>query len=417
MKHRTRALAVAVALLGVTAAMADGVYPPLLPPEKTIMAVMGSAPGLIAAREQIAVGEAINRRLRAGTHEWEAAFVTQQRKDPAGIGYHEQEIELQRQFRLPVKGSLDRHIGAKAAEAGKLAFADSWHEAGRVLVASWYDWLKGTYLTSLWQQQTETARQQLDAVAKRVAVGDAPRLDRDQAEAELGRVIAQQLDSARLAEAARLTLLEHFPGLDTTQVVGTALPVPPHVEGADDIWITRIVAENHEIELAQARADAAQLSLQRARQDRVGDPTLGLSYSKSIDGNIDLLRLRIAMPLGYAARDAEVALARSSAVKADAAVAQAHASVEAAARTDLLNARSSWRQWERLANVAKLSQAAAEGVSKAYAAGEVGISEVLTARRLAQDAQSLAVTAQLSAHEAYSRLRLDAHEIWALDEE
>ena len=410
-------IAAALGLLGGSAAVAGGIYPPLLPPEKAIMEVMGAAPELIAAREQIAVGQALNQKLRAGTHEWEAAFITQKRKDLAGIGYQEQEFELQRQFRVPGKGSVDRRIGAKVAEAGHLAFADSWHEAGRVLVASWYDWLKGAQTASLWQQQTETARQQRDAVAKRVAVGDAPRLDRDQAEAELGRVLALQLESARQAEAARLALLEHFPGLDTSQAAITALPEPPQLEGADASWIKRIVDENHEIELAQARADEAQLALQRARQDRVGDPTLGLSYSKSIDGNIDLLRLRVAVPLGYAARDAEVALARSNVIKADAAATQARASVEAAARTDLLNARSNWRQWERLASVARLSLTAAEGVSKAYAAGEVGIAEVLAARRQAQDAQLQAVTALLSAHEAYSRLRLDAHEIWALDEE
>ena len=312
---------------------------------------------------------------------------------------------------------VDRRIGAKAAEAGHLAYADSWHEAGRVLVAQWYEWLKGAQLANIWQLQAETARSQLDSVAKRVAVGDAPRLDRDQAEAELGRVLALQLESTRQAEAARLALLEHFPGLDTTQAVATALPEPPRVEGADETWVKRIVDENHEIELAQARADEAQLALKRARQDRVGDPTLGLSYSRSIDGNIDMLRLRVAVPLGLAARDAEVALARSKAIRADAAVTQAHASVEAAARTDLLNARSSWRQWERLATVSRLSQAAAEGVGKAYAVGEVGIAEVLAARRQAQDAQMQAASALLTAHETYSRLRLDAHEIWVLDEE
>jgi hypothetical protein len=318
---------------------------------------------------------------------------------------------------VPGKGMVDRRIGAKAAEAGHLAYADSWHEAGRVLVAQWYEWLKGAQLANIWQLQAETARSQLDSVAKRVAVGDAPRLDRDQAEAELGRVLALQLESTRQAEAARLALLEHFPGLDTTQAVATALPEPPRVEGADETWVKRIVDENHEIELAQARADEAQLALKRARQDRVGDPTLGLSYSRSIDGNIDMLRLRVAVPLGLAARDAEVALARSKAIRADAAVTQAHASVEAAARTDLLNARSSWRQWERLATVSRLSQAAAEGVGKAYAVGEVGIAEVLAARRQAQDAQMQAASALLTAHETYSRLRLDAHEIWVLDEE
>jgi hypothetical protein len=412
-----RALLALVACCAASQANAGGVYPPLLPPEKTVIEVMAAAPELVAAREQVAEGVALGRKRRAGPYEWEAAVVTQKRKDPAGLSYSEQEYELQRQFRIPGKGSLDRRIGAKTSEAGELAYADSWHEAGRVLVASWFDWQRAAQSALLWQQQADAARSQFEAVAKRVTVGDAPRLDRDQAEAEFGRVIALQMEAARQAEAARLVVLEHFPGLDTAQAPLAVLPDPPRLEGADEVWIKRIVAENHEIELAQARAAEAQLALERAGRDRIGDPTVGLAYSKSIDGNIDLLRLRIAMPIGFVGRDAEVALARSAATRANSALTQAHASVESAARTDLLNARSSWRQWERLANVARLSQAAADGVARAYAVGEVGIAEVLAARRQAQDSQLQSVTALLTAHETYSSLRLDANEIWSLEEE
>ena len=415
-RSRSRAALLAWAVVPM-AAVSAGLYPPLLPPQDKVMAAMESAPDLVAAREQIAEGAALRRKLRAGPHEWEAAVTTQRRKDNAGLGYSEQQYELQRQFRVPGKGMTDRRLGDKAAEAGELAYADSWHEAGRLLVTGWYDWLRAAQAAAAWQQQADAAREQATAVARRVAVGDAPRLDRDQAEAELGRVMAQQLEAARAAEAARLALLERFPGLELRDLSSGALPAPPPLEGSDDTWIRQIVAENHEIELAKARADEARLALERARRDRVGDPTVGLAYSKSIDGNFDLLRLRIAVPLGYSARDAEVALARSASVRADAVLQQAQASVEAAARTDLLNAHSSRRQWERLDKVAQLSQAAAEGVARAYAAGEVGIAEVLAARRQAQESQLQAGAALLTAHQTYSRLRLDAHEIWALDEE
>jgi len=397
-------------------ARSGGIYPPLLPPEQQVMAAMMAAPELVAAHEQISEGLAHRRKLRAGPNEWEAAVITQQRKDPAGLQYHEQEYELQRRFRIPGKGGLDSRLGTLTAEAGELAYADSWHEAGRLLVAAWFDWQRAAQSAALWQQQAETAQQQQQAISKRVAAGDAPRLDRDQADAEWGRVQAMQMEALRVAEAARLALLEHFPGLDTTQPLTADLPDPPQIEAADEVWIKRIVAENHEIELAQSRADQAQLLVRRAGLDRLADPTLGLSYSKSIDGNIDLLRLRIAVPFGYETRDADVALARSAANRANAALVQAHASVEAAARTDLLNARSSYRQWQRLAQVSQLTQTVAEGVAKAYAAGEAGVGEVLLARRNYQEARAQALTALLTAHETYARLRLDAHEILALEE-
>jgi outer membrane protein TolC len=404
------------ALVLAPLARSGGIYPPLLPPEQQVMAALLAAPDLVAAHEQIGEGVANNRKLRAGPHEWEAAVITQQRKDAAGLQYREQEYELQRRFRLPGKGGLDRRMGALTAEAGELAYADSWHEAGRLLIAAWFDWQRAARIAALWQQQAETAAQQQQAVSKRVVVGDAPRLDRDQADAELGRVQALQLESLRLAEAARLALLEHFPGLDTTQPLTADLPDPPQIEEADEVWVKRIVAENHEIELAQARADSAQLLVRRAGLERMADPSLGLSYSKSIDGNIDLLRLRIAVPLGYETRDADVALARSAANRANAALMQARASVETAARTDLLNAHSSYRQWQRLAQVSRLSQTVADGVAKAYAAGEAGVGEVLLERRQYQEAQAQTLTALLTAHETYARLRLDAHEILALAE-
>jgi hypothetical protein len=58
----------------------------------------------------------------------------------------------------------------------------------------------------------------------------------------------------------------------------------------------------------------------------------------------------------------------------------------------------------------------ADGTAKAYAAGETGVAELLLARRQHQEAQTQAMTALLSAHETYARLRLDAHEILALEE-
>ena len=83
---------------------------------------------------------------------------------------------------------------------------------------------------------------------------------------------------------------------------------------------------------------------------------------------------------------------------------------------DVLNARSSYRQWERLAAVAGQSSAAAESVTRAYAAGELGVAELLAARRQSLDAQLLATVSLLTAHESQARLQLDAHQLWALEE-
>ncbi len=53
-------------------------------------------------------------------------------------------------------------------------------------------------------------------------------------------------------------------------------------------------------------------------------------------------------------------------------------------------------------------------MARAYALGEIGLADVLTARRLAIEARLAAITAQLEAAQARYRLLLDAHQLWPL---
>lgn len=390
-------------------------YPPAIPPDAIVREALDSAPRIAAAREQVSIGQARERKLRAGSYEWEVAAMSQQRRDGAGNSYAEQQYELSRRWRLPGKAALDRRAGALAVEVGRNSYADAWHEAGRALLAGWFDWLREDRLAELLQRQVQLASGQFDAVERRVAAGDAPRLDADLAQAELGRVVALQLDAQRRAEAARLALVEQFPTLHLQVPQQIGRPVP--VEGSDDAWIRRIVAENHEIELARGLAEEAQVAASRARQDRMADPIVGLHFSSNIDQNRQVLGLRVALPIGTAARGAEAALARSNANVAAAELERTRSRVESAARLALLNARSGFLQWDRLSAAASQSRGVADSLARAYAAGELGMTELLAARRQALDAEQLQASAQLTAHEAYARLKLDAHELWSLAED
>ncbi len=401
-------------LLASGLATAASPYPSLLPPDAVVRTALSQAPLITAAHEQVAHGVARERKLRSGTYEWEVAAMTQERKDQAGARFSEQQYELTRRWRLPGKGALDRRICALAAAVGEFAYADAWHEAGRSLLAGWFDWLREERSAALLQEQASLAGKQLEAITRRVTAGDAPRLDQQLAEAELGRVVALQLEAARRAGSARIALLQDFPLLALQ--APSQLDEPSAVAGSDDQWIRQVVDENHEIELAQGRADEAQLAAVRAGRDRLADPTVGLHYSNNIDQNRNVIGVRIAIPLGLAGRGAEAAMARSAAAAAAAEAIQTRNSVEGAARRDVLNARSSYRQWERLADVARQSQAAADSVARAYAAGELGVSELLAARRQALDSQLLATVSLLTAHESQARLQLDAHQLWALEE-
>lgn len=390
---------------------ADAPYPPMLPPDTVARQALMRSAGVLVGQEQLAIGQARNKRLRAGPYEWEAAVMTQDRKEPTGLRYSEQQYELSRRWRLPGKGGLDRRIGAAALEVGENAYADAWHESARVLLAGWFSWLREESAAQTLAAQAELGQRELEAVTRRLARGDAARIDLQRVEAEQGRLLARQSEAVRKAEAARLELLRDFPDLDVKRPAHQ--PSPEALPGSDEEWIARIVDENHEIELANARAEEASIAAARARLDRLPDPLVGLHYSDNIDQNRNVLGIRIAVPLGFSGRSADAAVARSQSAVASAEADQARRGVEAAARVDVLNVHSRLSQWQRLSQAAAQASAAADAIGRAYELGELGLAELLAVRRQQLDARLEAGTASLDAHEALARLRLDAHQVWA----
>ncbi|MEN9705849.1 MAG: hypothetical protein RLZZ393_1728, partial [Pseudomonadota bacterium] len=171
---------------------AEAPYPPMLPPDTVARQALMRSAGVLVGQEQLAIGQARNKRLRAGPYEWEAAVMTQDRKEPTGLRYSEQQYELSRRWRLPGKGVLDRRIGAAALEVGENAYADAWHESARVLLAGWFSWLREESAAQTLAAQAELGQRELEAVTRRLARGDAARIDLQRVEAEQGRLLARQ---------------------------------------------------------------------------------------------------------------------------------------------------------------------------------------------------------------------------------
>jgi outer membrane protein TolC len=125
--------------------------------------------------------------------------------------------------------------------------------------------------------------------------------------------------------------------------------------------------------------------------------------------------VNVTVPLGGARRRAEYSIARSQANVAGQRAREVRLKVEADARRAVLAARSAHAQWTRLRDVAASSEANAAAVARGYSVGEFTVTELISARRQSLAAAQAATTAQLDAIEAVSRLRLDTHEIWALE--
>jgi len=73
--------------------------------------------------------------------------------------------------------------------------------------------------------------------------------------------------------------------------------------------------------------------------------------------------------------------------------------------------------WQASRHAGERLGRAAEMTARAYQLGEGSLSDLLTARRLANEAQLASRLAQLDALELRYRLLLDAHRLWDLDKD
>jgi outer membrane protein TolC len=82
-----------------------------------------------------------------------------------------------------------------------------------------------------------------------------------------------------------------------------------------------------------------------------------------------------------------------------------------------LQAVKSFETWQQAHESAQAICRNAEMVARAYTLGESSLSDSLSARRIALESSLAEHLAQLDANEARYRLMLDAHQLWAQDEE
>jgi outer membrane protein TolC len=385
-------------------------YLQVLPSEAEVRRALQSSTQIAASRDQMDIAAARSRQLRAGSYEWTLGATGQRRTDPQGVPYDEQTYEISRGVRLWGKAQLDRALGNQTVAIGEYAFADNWHEAGRTLLSGWFEWLRARRTTAVVQEQAKLVEKQLGAVHSRVRAGDAPALEEQLAQAEVDRQSASLIAAQQQEQEAALRLQRVFPDLALPAIVN--IDTPQMLPGPDEDWVGRILADNHELSLADGQREQAGLIARRVGRDRIPDPTVGVRYSHNFDGNRRVVGLTISVPLGGPARSAAYSAALAEASVAGQKAKDVRLKVEADARRATLTMRSTNLQWQQLQQVASRSRNAAEALTKGYSLGEFTITELLLARRQALEAEMTASLAQLNALEAAARLQLDAHEIW-----
>lgn len=384
---------------------------PGLPDPAAVSAALDAYPGVVAAGARTAGARAEAQALRRGPHEFTLSTSYMRRSIDREGRFDEYDAVLSRAVRLPGKAGLDRQIGQFGIVAATNRADDARHQAALLLAQSWWDWLGAAQEARVDRQAVDNYAAMLAAVRRRVALRDAAQLEADQAAAALGsaRLAAEQ--SAGREAVARARLAAQFPGLSLPDA---APAVPPPALPADGIAVfgERIIARSHEIAAARAEAERQAAMAQRARRERIADPSLGVRLFSERSGAERGAGLVLSMPLGGGHRRALADQAEAAASAAQAEVQAAVLAVNATAAADMAEAQFRHEAWQRAREGLEAQVAALVKLRRGQAVGEIDLADVLLGERQVHDAFRAEAQARTDAQRALTRLRIDSHELW-----
>ncbi|KAI3590760.1 hypothetical protein D9X30_4245 [Cupriavidus sp. U2] len=387
-----------------------------LPAAESVRAALDAAPDVAAARARRDGASARASGIRAGTAEFAVRATGQRRhvRDPSD-NFAEGQVALERPLRLWGKSDADAALADAMIDQGDIALDDALHETSRQMLALWFNVLRARQTTAAMTRSAALAADLVVSTGKRVRASDAAPMDLEIVQAEQARAEAA-LAGARAAQgAAEAELRARFPalGLPAAMPVGAQIAtLPPAVAGdlLGEGARARYLDVSHAVRLAIADEAVASRAARRSDLERKPDPTVGAFVTVERGGAERIAGLSISMPLGSAHRRS-VALAAAADAEA---AARRRAAVEqtAGAEFDVL-ARSvaGLEQAARAQQAAlTLDQSAADRAARAYAAGEIGIGQLLVVRRGLTETTLAARTAMVNALEAQQKLRLELHE-------
>lgn len=397
--------------IGLAALSAGALAEPGLPDPLQVAAALDAHPSVLAAEARTSVAGAEADALRRGPHEFTLSASYMRRSVDREGRFDEYDATLSRAVRLPGKARLDREIGAAGIEAAKNRAEDARHQAALLLAQGWWDWLGAAEEARVDRQAVENYSRMLAATRRRVAVRDGAQLEADQAEGALGaaRIAAEQ--SAGREAVARARLTAQFPGLALPDAAPD-VPRPDVPEGGLDPLGAKIIARSHEIAAAEADALKSATTAERARRDRIADPSLGMRLFSERNGAERGAGLVLSMPLGGGHRRALADRAEAEAGAARAEAQAARFAVNEMASTDLAEARFRTAAWSRAREGLNAQVAALMKLRLGQSAGEIGLADVLLGERQVHDAFRSEAIARAEAMRALTRIRIDAHELW-----
>jgi len=405
-----------VGVLGMPALAAPNAQA-YLPAEAVVKEALLSSPGIQSARAQ---KEDLSQRantLRTGTAEFTLRANLQERRVPASQErLNEHTLSLERPVRMWGKSKVDGQLSDKTVALAEIAFNDAMHEASRELMKLWFAQAHAAQAQHHAQQQLSSATQIHQLAQARFKQGEIARMDLELSQAEVQRAqAAQQLAQAELTNATT-ALVGRYPGLPPTgpQQVINAQDMGDFAESQATLK-QAFLKENHELNMLRIEAERLQLWAERARLDRLPDPTVGVYSARDRSGAEQVTGLSLSIPLsGSVRRDT-----------AQATLADAQAAADKVRRLQQ-QLGAEFDQWwtafhskraaaSQLQTAADTQSRAADKSRKAYALGEHSLFEMLMIARAAQEQQFAVSRLQLNMLESLAQLQLELHQIWDFD--
>jgi outer membrane protein TolC len=387
---------------------------PGLPPAEVVARALDEHPSVTAARARLEAARARSEGVRKGPHELTVQGTYQRRSVSGGNEFDEFDAQITRPIRLPGKARLDRDIAMYGTEVAENVAEDAKHEAALLLAAHWFDWLSAASQAAVDRAAVTNYEAALAAVERRRDLRDAAQLDVDQAQAALAEARRALAESSGFAALARTRLETHFPAL-ALPVEAPDVPLPEIADARLSQLGDLVIVNSHQIAAAEAESARMAAVADRARADRIADPTVGLKLFSEFGGLERGAGVIVSLPLGGGHRKAlaDEAGAGASAARADEQLARFD--VAETANADVTEARFRLLAWQRSRDSVAAQMAALEKLRRGHQLGEIDLSDLLLGERMVHDAFRTEAAARTEAVRAITRLRIDAHDLWLGD--
>ncbi len=413
-RPRRRWIGVATLIVAFAATSARAQDVRWLPPDAVVRDVIERHPAIVAALARRDASRLRADAIQAAPYETTIRSYARERSvREVHERYRESEVTLERPLRFADKRDADRALAQSSRDEAEIAYADARHELSRALLRAWFELLAARAELVAATTASEQARAFADSVTARLRRGDASQLEDDLARADLQRQRAA-VDLARAGYDTALALFSaRFPGVPVDEA---AIDAPlPLADGERGELRRRYVEESHERRLAQAEAERAGATARRAQLDRRPDPTVGVFLGVDRGGMERIAGVSVSVPIpgAYRSLSAEASRLDTEAVRARAdEIAQRVGGEFDALWAGAFSRRSAA---SAMREAARTQGQGLSRVERGYALGELGIADVLAARRAYREAVLVAQRAQLDAAETMLRLELDLHRLWDFD--